>query len=268
MQATRNYGLVLPPDYPQHPEKRYPVIVLLHGGHGSERDYQDKALLTSVLHDLYQKRKLPPTIVVTPDGNDQRGSSPFWDPQYYDGANGKVSTLIGSELVQVIKSRYRTMNDPGLWAIGGLSSGGWGAINIGLHHINHYNILFSHSGYFVSKSGSDNSPLDFVPRIPVETRKQLRVYLDAGAQDGEFLVATEEFHQRLKQFGIVNQFKIFPGGHGIVGGDTGWNYWHKHLANSLSYVGLQFKQKLSRQRTPHPAVVKPSSPAPSHHGTR
>lgn len=246
MQAVRSYGLVLPPAYYQNPEKRYPVIVLLHGGHGSERDYQDKARLTSILHDLYQSRQLPPSIVITPDGNDERGSSPFWDPQYYDGMNGKVSTLIGLELVEVVKSRYRTFNTPSLWAIGGLSSGGWGALNIGLHHTDRFHIMFSHSGYFSIRSDPNNSPFDFVQKIPSRTRKQLRVYLDAGQQDGEYLTSTEEFHQQLNQLGIANQFNVFPGGHGIIGGDTGWNYWHKHLSNSLSYVGQQFNQALSQ----------------------
>ncbi len=247
MESVRNYGLVLPPGYDQNPKERYPVIVLLHGGHGTERDYQDKALLTSVLHDLYRQEKLPPAIVITPDGNDQRGSSPFWDPQYYNGVNGNVGTLIGSELVQIIKSRYRTYDDPRLWAIGGLSSGGWGALNIGLRHLNHFNIMFSHSGYFTSKNSPNNSPLNFVQNLPPSAQQNLRIYLDAGQQDEEFLSSTQEFHQQLNQVGIVNQFNIFPGGHGIVGGDTGWNYWHKHLSDSLGYVGQQFKQTLPRQ---------------------
>ncbi|MCY7393191.1 MAG: esterase family protein, partial [Leptolyngbyaceae cyanobacterium CAN_BIN12] len=80
MGSDRSYGVVLPPGYAQHPAKRYPVIFLLHGGHGDERDFQDKAALTSVLHDLYQKKRLLPSIVITPDGSDNRGSNPFWDP--------------------------------------------------------------------------------------------------------------------------------------------------------------------------------------------
>ncbi|WP_428359449.1 alpha/beta hydrolase [Leptodesmis sp.] len=272
MGTERSYGIVLPPGYAQNPARHYPVIVLLHGGHGGARDFQDKAGLTSVLHDLYKSDRLPPSIVVTPDGNDSRGSSPFWDPDYYDGPNGKVSTLIGSELVQVIKSRYRTLHEPQFWAIGGNSSGGWGAFNIGLRYPQQFRILFSHTGYFVDNSGPENSPLLFVHTIPNKQRSQLRAYLDAGDEDAKYLQATKKFHQTLSQLGVANDFRIYPGGHGIVGQNVGWNYWHKHLFDSLSYVGTQFKVSLQQsptdRRSPEQKSPKPMQQQhkPSHQG--
>lgn len=261
MGTERSYGIVLPPGYAQNASRHYPVIVLLHGGHGSARDFQDKAALTSILHDLYQRDRLPPSIVVTPDGNDNRGSNPFWDPDYFDGPNGKVGTLIGSELVQVIQSRYRTLDEPQFWAIGGNSSGGWGAFNIGLRHPNQFHILFSHTGYFVDDSGPENSPLLFVRKLPAAQRSKLRAYLDAGDEDAKYLQATQKFHQTLNQIGIANEFRIYPGGHGIVGQNVGWNYWHKHLSDSLSYVGKQFKIALQQIPTqPDHSLPKPNQP--------
>lgn len=253
MGTERKYGLILPYGYYQNVQERYPVIFLLHGGHGDEYDYDKKAALTTVLHQLYETKRLPPSIVVTPDGNDRRGSSPFWDPQYYDGQNGKIDTLIGEELVQVIKSRYRTVDDPRLWAIGGLSSGGWGALNIGLHHRNQFKILFSHSGYFTDKSGINNSPLLYIKQIPESERQQLHIYLDAGLSDGIFLVSTKKFHQELEKLGVDHEYHAFPGGHGLFGADIGWNYWHKHLFDSLSYVGRYF-QKVLRASSPNHSV--------------
>lgn len=247
MGEVRQYGVILPPGYNQNPNKRYPVIFLLHGGHDDANAWVKKIGIIPVLEDLYENGKLPPSIVITPDGNDKRGSSPLFDPQYYDGPNGKVGTLIGSELVQVLKSRYRTLAPPQFWAIGGLSSGGWGAVNIGLHHRNNFHTMFSQIGYFTDQSGPENSPQSLVKKIPVKERKLLHIYMDAGKDDlmgKEFLDSSRQFHQTLNELGIDNEFHAFPGGHGLQGPDYGWNYDHKHAYDSLSFVGKQFKQAL------------------------
>ena len=78
-------------------------------------------------------------------------------------------------------------------------------------------------------------------KLFVKDKQRLRAYLDAGEEDKEFMTSTQQFHEQLNSLGIANEFNKFPGGHGIVGPDIGWNYWHKHLADSLSYVGKEFK---------------------------
>lgn len=236
MGGARSYGIVLPPDYDRHPHQRYPVIFLLHGGHGNSMDWLNpqKGNAAATLEQLYATRKLMPCIVVTPDGNDRRGSSPYHDPEYIDGVHGKVSTAIGEELVQVIQSRYRTLPSPDYWAIGGLSSGGWGALNIGLHHPNHFSVLFSHSGYFVDQSGANNSPMLFVAKSPIFVQQQIKIYLDTGAADAKYLEQNQQFHQRLDQLGIENVLEVFPGAHS-------WRYWRQHLADSLSFVETAFQ---------------------------
>ncbi|WP_392533851.1 alpha/beta hydrolase [Nostoc sp. C117] len=242
MGEVRNYGVILPPNYNKNQQKRYPVIFLLHGGHDDARAFADKYAVLDVLHELYQTKKLPPSIVITPDGNDLRGSSPLYDPDYFDGPNGKIGTLIGSELVKVVKSRYRTLEQPQFWALGGLSSGGWGAFNIGLRYPNNFHILFSHSGYFTDSSGSQNSPQQIVQQLSPQDRGQLRIYLDAGLNDTNLLSSTKAFNETLNKLGIDHVFYAFPGGHGLSGANIGWNYFHKHLKDSLSYVGEQFKK--------------------------
>ena len=37
MGERRNYGMILPPGYEHDPNRRYPVIMLLHGGHDDGR---------------------------------------------------------------------------------------------------------------------------------------------------------------------------------------------------------------------------------------
>lgn len=240
--SLRRYGVILPPNYEKQPQQRYPVIFLLHGGHDNERAFYDKYGITSVLDQLYHQGQLPPSILISPDGNDDRGSSPIWDPQYFDGSHGNLGRLIGSELPQVIQSRYRTLNDPKFWAMGGVSSGGWGAYNIGLRHLNNFHVFFSHSGYFTDSSGAKNSPNQLIERIPTAQRRNIRAYLDAGQSDTDLLASTQQFHQTLDHLGVTNAFYAFLGGHGLMGADFGWNYFHKHLVDSLRYVGRQFYQ--------------------------
>lgn len=235
MGENRTFGVSLPPGYEEQPTQRYPVIFLLHGGHGNPKDWFEKkgnALMT--LQKLYTTGKLPPSIVITPDGNDKRGSSAYWDPQYMDGPHGKVATAIGDELVKVISARYRTLPNPDYWAIGGLSSGGWGAMNVGLHNVNNFSILFSHSGYFKDKSGPQNSPIEYIKNIPLTEQKRLRVYLDSGRCDVEEVEEARKFTQVLSQQKVYNMFRQYPGSHT-------WEYWRSHLADSLTFVGEQFQ---------------------------
>ncbi|MFN6477082.1 alpha/beta hydrolase [Nostoc sp. DedQUE07] len=236
MGASRTYGVSLPPGYEQNPKQRYPVIFLLHGGHGNPSDWfiQNKGQALKTVEQLYTTGKLPPSIIITPDGNDKRGSSPYRDPEYIDGPNGKVSTAVGDELVKVVQSRYRTINNPDFWAIGGLSSGGWGAINVGLHNLDRFSILFSHSGYFNDKSGPANSPIFYIKTIPIQAQKRLKIYLDSGTSDIDELKEAERFSKVLNQLKIYNSFREFPGSHT-------WQYWRKHLADSLTFVGEQFR---------------------------
>lgn len=248
MGEVREYGVILPPGYAAHPAKRYPVVFLLHGGHDDARAWNDKIGIVPVLHQLYQENRLPPVIVITPDGNDHRGSSPLFDPDYYDGPHGKVGTLIGSELPKLVKARYRTLEGPQFWAIGGLSSGGWGALNIGLRHLDQFSIFFSQIGYFTDRSGPQNSPQAFIATIPPAQRKKLRIYMDAGLNDltgPEMLNSTRQFHATLERLGVPNVKLELPGGHGLSGADYGWNYDHKHAFDSLSYVGQNLKSALA-----------------------
>lgn len=250
MGETRRYGVILPPNYKADTQKRYPVIFMLHGGHDDERAWVEKIGILPVLDRLYQTKQLPPSIVITPDGNDKRGSSPFFDPNYFDGKNGKVGTLIGSELPSVVQKQYRTWKNPQLWAIGGLSSGGWGALNIGLRHLDRFNVFFSQIGYFSDKSGAQNSPIQIVQTLPAAKLKSLHIYADAGkddVMDTSFLTSSQQFHTVLNRLKVDNVFHAFPGGHGLSGPDFGWNYDHKHAADSLAYVGKNFQAALSKQ---------------------
>jgi enterochelin esterase-like enzyme len=236
MGGKRTYGVSLPPGYAESPDQRYPVIFLLHGGHGTPRSWfeKEKGSVLTTLQKLYGANKLPPSIIITPDGYDERGTTGLRDPEYIDGPNGRMATHIGSELVKVVQSRYRTLPAPNYWAIGGLSSGGWGALNIGLHYTEHFSILFSHSGYFRDKTGPGNSPIDIVKTLSTQERQNLKIYLDTGKSDSAVLSQNRQFHAVLNQLKIKNVLREFPGEHT-------WRYWRQHLTDALMFVDEQFE---------------------------
>jgi enterochelin esterase-like enzyme len=152
--------------------------------------------------------------------------------------------------VRVIQSRYRKLNAPQFWAIGGISSGGWGALNIGLHHLNTFHIFFSHSGYFTDAAGSANSPDVFVQQLSVSSDEFCGSIWTLEKAIPISWHRHTQFHQTLNRLGVANVFYAFPGGHGLAGADYGWNYFHKHLMDSLSYVGAQFKRSLAPLHSP------------------
>ncbi|MBE9206940.1 esterase family protein [Nostoc sp. LEGE 06077] len=252
MSGKRTYGVSLPPGYAQNPQQRYPVVFLLHGGHGEPIDWfsEKKGQALKTLTNLYTTGKLPPSIIITPDGNDKRGSSPYFDPQYIDGPNGNVATAVGNELVKVVQNRYRTLPNPDFWAMGGLSSGGWGAMNVGLHNLQNFSILFSHSGYFKDKSSPQNSPITYIKTLPTPAKKRLRIYLDSGTSDTEEIDDAKEFAQVLNQQKVYNLFRQFPGSHT-------WQYWREHLADSLTFAGEQFRIAEIAHAADHIGVVQP-----------
>ncbi len=246
MGSKRSYSISLPPGYGQNPYQRYPVIFLLHGGHGDATSWFDpkKGAALVTIRKLYAQDKVPPSIIIAPDGNDERGTSPYWDPQYIDGPHGKVVTALGKELVKVIQTRYRTLPAPDFWAIGGLSSGGWGAMNVGLHNLQNFKILFSHSGYFRDKSGPQNSPISYIKTLSPLAQRHLEIYLDTGISDTEELVEAKRFSQVLSNLKIDSTFHQYPGNHT-------WQYWRDHLSDSLTFVGKEFQvSQLAHARDP------------------
>ncbi len=74
----------------------------------------------------------------------------------------------------------------------------------------------------------------FIKSLSPQVRQQLRIYLGAGAEDGLLFNQTKQFHSLLNQLQVKNEFHPFLGTHS-------WHYWHRHLTNSLTFVGEQFR---------------------------
>src|SRR5438270_8987451 len=134
--------IYLPPGYAAHPRRHYPVLYLLHGFPGRPAAFLATVRMGVVQDELVALHRARPMILVMPFGS----TGSFTDKE---GANGVRphegwETFVARDVVHAVEQRYRTT---AVRAIGGLSEGGYGALNIALHHPREFRVVESWSGY-------------------------------------------------------------------------------------------------------------------------
>ncbi len=144
--------VVLPPGYAGHPGQRYPVLYLLHGFPGEPLQFLNVGQVATTEATLVAAGRMKPMIVVLPTGTRSLLTDEEWANGIRPG-NG-WETFVARDLVNAIDARYRTIPGARGRGIAGLSEGGYGALNIGLHHPGEFSVLESWSGYMVA----DNIP--------------------------------------------------------------------------------------------------------------
>jgi enterochelin esterase-like enzyme len=134
----------LPKGYDSNPTRRYPVVYLLHGFPGRPLAFIETVDM-GVVDDVFTAQRHLPAILVLPFGS----TGTFTDEEWVNAAapgNG-WSTFVSRDLVGYVDAHYRTIASARGRAIGGLSEGGYGAINIALHNPREFSVVESWSGY-------------------------------------------------------------------------------------------------------------------------
>lgn len=135
----------LPSGYAQHPSRRYPVLYLLHGFPGRPLAFISTVQMGVVADALTARGRAQPVILVMPFGS----TGTFTDEEWANGAapGNQWATFVSRDLVRYVDARYRTIRSAAGRAIGGLSEGGYGAINIALQNPREFHVVESWSGY-------------------------------------------------------------------------------------------------------------------------
>jgi len=143
--ATRRLPVLLPPGYQAGSSRRYPVIYGLTGytGRGpmmlNDRPW---GLSISERLDRLYAAGMPPAIFVLPDCFTRLGGS-----QYVNSpATGRYEDYITEEIVPYIDGRYPTIAVPAGRGVFGKSSGGYGALIMGMRHADLFGAIACHSG--------------------------------------------------------------------------------------------------------------------------
>ncbi len=142
---TRRVPIYLPADYDKS-DKRYPTIYLLTGftGRGTFM-LNDSAFdepIQERLDRLISSQQIQPMIVVMPDAFTRYGGSQYLNSE----ATGRYEDHLITEVVPFIDQNYRTRAQAGYRAIGGKSSGGYGAMVQAMRHPDLFGAIACHSG--------------------------------------------------------------------------------------------------------------------------
>ena len=104
----------------------FPVVYLLHGAGGDEQEWVRKGSVTETLDGLMKRGQMRPTVAIMPT----TGPASWWA----DGASEKAETAMMTELLPYVEGKYKVTAERGGRAIGGLSMGGYGALNLALRY--------------------------------------------------------------------------------------------------------------------------------------
>jgi S-formylglutathione hydrolase FrmB len=225
----------LPPGYAQHPARRYPVVYLLHGVPGRPGAFLATVRMGVVEDELVALHRAQPAILVMPFGS----TGSFTDKEWANGI-GKGNdweTFLARDVVAAVDKRYRTIRAQWARAIGGLSEGGYGAINIAVHHPREFGMVESWSGYeevdpVRSIFGRDqtvlthNSPSKTIyAAAPTLRARHVRFWFYTGTEDWAFRLQNILFARQLDALHVPHTFFIVRGGHN-------WAIWRGNAARA------------------------------------
>ncbi len=129
-------NVMLPPGYydPANAGRRYPVVYLIHGfPAGSSDDWFTAGDALGTMQDLLADKLVRPMIVVAPDMTAEQPATD-WECLNVPGGPRLEDYLVGT-VVPSIDHQFRTLADRRHRALGGMSGGGYCALNIGLKHL-------------------------------------------------------------------------------------------------------------------------------------
>ncbi|MGL5376904.1 MAG: alpha/beta hydrolase [Cetobacterium sp.] len=233
-----NYVTYLPKDY--NKEKEYPVLYLLHGLYGNEKDWSNPQVgnMALILDSLIEeKQSIDPMIVIMPDA----GNS------WYIDSKELVKTAFEKDFFSEIEKKYKISQNREKKGIAGLSMGGHGSLLLFLENPEKYGNLIIMSPAAYKKLNSRFMEISPVTDADIEksyyknnlvkfynSNFKTNVFISVGDDDNltdgyDNLVMQQEaldIYQVFKSKSNNPELRIYDGGHN-------WSIWRKSLEEGL-----------------------------------
>jgi len=189
--------------------KTYPVLYLLHGIGGDEKEWLNGGQPQVILDNLYAENKLMPMIVVMPNGRamkDDRATGNIMAADKVQAFATFEKDLL-NDLIPYIEKNYPAIKDSEHRAIAGLSMGGGQSLNFGLGNLD----KFAWVGGF-SSAPNTKIPQELMPK-PEDAKAKLKLlWISCGDKDG-LMNFSKRTHEYMKANGVPHIFYVDHGYH-------------------------------------------------------
>jgi enterochelin esterase-like enzyme len=205
--SNRKALIYMPPNYSKN--RKYPVLYLLHGIGGDEREWLKGGQPQVILDNLYAENKIEPILVVMPNGRalkDDRATGNIMAPDKVEAFATFEKDLL-NDLIPYIEKKFPVIKDREHRAIAGLSMGGGQSLNFGLGNLD----IFAWIGGF-SSAPNTKPPEQLLPD-PEKAIKMLKLlWISCGDNDG-LITFSQRTHDYLIANNVPHIYYIEPGIH-------------------------------------------------------
>ncbi len=239
IKADMNLEIYLPRGY--NLGEKYPVLYTLHGASSGETQWIEELGAGKCADKLISQNSIRPLIIVSTqtlnsvtlaDSKSHKNSTPEKD---------LFEEYVCKELVPYIDSNYKTIRSNKSRYIGGISMGGFIALQIALHNPQLFGKAGGHSpaSWIADYSKASFDQWLYSGKIikpdedPRETARQkglsgLKVFLDSGESDFGIVDDTKKIYDALILRGIDAKISIGEGNHSP-------EYWQSNMEKYLEF---------------------------------
>ncbi|MEZ4592667.1 MAG: alpha/beta hydrolase-fold protein [Chloroflexota bacterium] len=226
---SREITLFLPPGYAHETKRRYPTLYVNDG------QDQEALHIRETLAKLFQRRQIPPIIVVAVPTNPHRlqeyGTAVCPNAQNLGTQAGEYGRFLTTELMPAINQQFRTSPNPADIGIFGVSLGGLSAFDIAWNRPDLFGVVGVMSGSFWWRAAEDETrmpPNQLIAQAMVRqtaAKPNLRLWFEAATQDEasdrdgngviDAIQDTQELIAELKVLGFSGDEVVYvevPGG--------------------------------------------------------
>ncbi|OUO20233.1 esterase [Bacteroides sp. An322] len=215
--------------------ERYPVLYLLHGAGGDENAWSELGRAVQILDNLIAQGKAKPMIVVMPNGNGAQEAAPgeypnsMYKPSFMNPKTMEGSFEVAfSDIMEYVKSHYRTIDDKAHRAIAGLSMGGFHSLYISANNPGWFDYVGLFSAAINREAKGENSFIyaDLETKLASQFSESPKLYF-IGIGTADFLYQDNvNYRKLLDQYGYQYEYMETDGGHI-------WSNWRKYLNHFL-----------------------------------